>query len=414
MKKYKIITISDIPLVPSGCGQQHKFLIEGLLKTGRYTFRTIGGAIKHPSYNPIQIEPWNSDWIIFPRDNYGDKLFIRSILDQEKPDALWIFTDPRFFVWLWEMSDEILPRCPILYWHIWDNYPAPQFNKNFFRSTTYMGCISKLTHNVIKELGFENRSSYIPHAVPTDLFKPLPEAEVMKYKESILGKKFLDKKILFWNNRNARRKNPSDVLIALKELNEKNNNEFALLMHCNPNDVEGPNLYDVLDVLGISSQVIFSSERLTVDKMNVLYNIADMTINIAFAEGFGLSSLESLMAGTCILNQKTGGLQDQVDESDNWGVLLKPDNITMVGSQQIPYIFEERVNPSSVSSAIDKFFKETTREERRARGRRAREWAIKNFDYDKMVKQWDEAFCDVIENYKDKYHHFDRYRVHTL
>ena len=46
-----------------------------------------------------------------------------------------------------------------------------------------------------------------------------------------------------------------------------------------------------------------------------------MTINIGSNEGWGLSSTEALMAGRVIINNVTGGLQDQMrfeDENGNW------------------------------------------------------------------------------------------------
>ena len=43
----------------------------------------------------------------------------------------------------------------------------------------------------------------------------------------------------------------------------------------------------------------------------ILYNIADVTINMASNEGFGLGTCESLMCGTPISVNVTGGLQDQ-------------------------------------------------------------------------------------------------------
>ena len=47
--KIKILTISDMPLSPSGVGTQTKYVIESLLKTGKYQVISLGGAIKHPS-----------------------------------------------------------------------------------------------------------------------------------------------------------------------------------------------------------------------------------------------------------------------------------------------------------------------------------------------------------------------------
>ena len=45
--------------------------------------------------------------------------------------------------------------------------------------------------------------------------------------------------------------------------------------------------------------------------MNLLYNSADVYINLASNEGFGLGSCEMLHTGGCIVVNVTGGLQDQ-------------------------------------------------------------------------------------------------------
>ena len=103
----KILTISDSPLAPSGVGTQTNYMIQSLLKTGKYEFISIAGAIKHENYNVIKTEEWGEQWVIIPVDGYGSQEQIRSIVRNEKPDALWFMTDPRFFGWLWEIEDEI-------------------------------------------------------------------------------------------------------------------------------------------------------------------------------------------------------------------------------------------------------------------------------------------------------------------
>ena len=50
--KTKILVLSDHPFSPSGVGTQTRYMIEGLLKTGKYTFICLGGAIKHADYQP--------------------------------------------------------------------------------------------------------------------------------------------------------------------------------------------------------------------------------------------------------------------------------------------------------------------------------------------------------------------------
>jgi hypothetical protein len=60
---------------------------------------------------------------------------------------------------------------------------------------------------------------------------------------------------------------------------------------------------------------------LIVKQLNFLYNIADVTVNIASNEGFGISWCESLHTATPIINNVTGGLQDGCrfeNENGDW------------------------------------------------------------------------------------------------
>ncbi len=82
-----------MPFSPSGVGTQTKYMIEALLDTGKYQVISFGGAIKHPSYNPIKTDQYGEDWIIYPVDGYGNPEMVRSILRQEKPDILWFMAN---------------------------------------------------------------------------------------------------------------------------------------------------------------------------------------------------------------------------------------------------------------------------------------------------------------------------------
>ena len=111
MTKKKILVLSDHPLSPSGVGTQTKYMIEALLKTGRYQFICLGGAVKHHNYEPQKVDPYGNDWVIYPVDGYGNPEIIRSIMQKERPDALWFMTDPRFYEWLWEIEMKSAHKC---------------------------------------------------------------------------------------------------------------------------------------------------------------------------------------------------------------------------------------------------------------------------------------------------------------
>ncbi len=42
-----------------------------------------------------------------------------------------LITDPRYFEWLFQIENEIRKTTPIIYLNIWDDYPAPLYNKAF-------------------------------------------------------------------------------------------------------------------------------------------------------------------------------------------------------------------------------------------------------------------------------------------
>ena len=127
-KKIKVLVIADNPLAPSGVGTQTRYMIESLLRTREFSFVCLAGAIKHADYKPIKVDGYGDDWVIFPVDGYGNPDIIRTFLYNHKPDIVWFMTDPRFWIWLWEMENEIRANVPMVYYHVWDNYPYPKYN----------------------------------------------------------------------------------------------------------------------------------------------------------------------------------------------------------------------------------------------------------------------------------------------
>ena len=220
-KKIKVLTLGDMPLGTSGVGNQSRFFIEALLQTGKFEVFTLGGAIKHPEYKLMKTEQWGDDWKILPVDKFGTKELIRSILWREKPDLVWIMTDPRFWGWLWEMDTEIRKNVPIVYYHVWDNYPAPQFNRQWYVSNDVVATISKVTDDIVSQVAPKVERRYIPHAVDPNIFKTIPEPDRRAVKLDSLGPEASDKMVFFWNNRNARRKQSGSLVLWFNEFAEE-------------------------------------------------------------------------------------------------------------------------------------------------------------------------------------------------
>lgn len=396
-EKKKIIVISDHPMSPSGVGTQTKYFLEALLKTGRYKFICFGGAIQHADYRPMKTNEWGDDLVIIPVKGYGDQNLLREAMWVERPDALWIMTDPRFWGWLWEIEEEIRSHCPLVYYHVWDNYPYPHFNRKYYRSNDAIATISKVTDDIVKTVTPEVKRRYIPHAVPT-VFSPSSAEEREKFRKENFGED-KDKLIVFWNNRNARRKMSGSLIFWFKKFLDKVGHDKAMLiMHTETKDPHGQDLDAILLSLDMNNgQVKFSRKKMPPDHLAKLYNACDVTVNISDAEGFGLGTLESLACGTPIVVNKTGGLQEQITDGEvSFGVGIEPASRAVIGSQEIPFIYEDRINEDDFVDALLKIY-EMGHEERRRLGQLGREHVLKNYSFADFESSWVSFMDEVIE-----------------
>ena len=301
--------------------------------------------------------------------------------------------------------------------------------------------ISKQTVAIVKEVAKRKPRTdwdctYLPHGVNEKQFYPVDKfSEEFKQVES-MRKQLTDDNIefiVFYNNRNIRRKLPGDVIMAFKhfcdQLTKEEADKCCLLMHTQPRDENGTDLPVVAKTLAPDYKVYFSDQRLSTQQLNYLYNMSDLTINMASNEGFGLGTCESLMTGTPIIVNVTGGLQAQCGFKLNgkfvtykdyeeiksfhddtkwkknsdltWGDWVKPiwpSNRSLQGSIPTPYIFDDRCRWDDAGNAIKEWYDEgqDKREEYGLKGHefvngdesmQSVRWMSKNF-----IDQMDTAF----------------------
>ena len=416
-QRKKILLLCDDIRMHSGIATMAREFVLGTCH--RYNWVNIGAAIKHPEKgkridlsadtgNRAGIE--DASVFMYPQDGYGDAMMLRNMLKTEKPDAVFIFTDPRYWEWLFEIENEIRAKCPLIYLNIWDDLPAPMYNEPYYESCDALLGISKQTTNINKiVLGDKVKDKvieYVPHGINEEHFFPIDENhEKWSKLQQAKAKLFPDKQykhIFFFNSRNIRRKMPSDLLAAYKifkeNLPEKEKDDVCLVLHTSAIDNNGTDLWAVKHLLlGEDKSVKISESKLSTESMNYLYNIADVTVLPSSNEGWGLSLTESMMAGTPIIANVTGGMQDQMrfeDENGNWidfdenfcsnhfgtykkhgkwAIPVFPSNSALVGSPKTPYIFDDRLDFRDLAKALEKSYK-MTKEEKIEAGKAAREW----------------------------------------
>tara|TARA_Y100001963_G_scaffold105929_1_gene146337 strand:+ start:1141 stop:2535 length:1395 start_codon:yes stop_codon:yes gene_type:complete len=453
MAKKKIMLLSDDLRMPSGVGTVSKNFVLGTLD--KYDWVQIGGAVKHPDEGKVidmndsireetGIEDANLK--IYPISGYGNQEMIRNLINHEKPDALMHYTDPRFWEWLYQMEHEIRQHIPIFYYNIWDDRPTPRYNEFFYESSDLIMNISKQTVAMVKDAARKKPRTdwdctYIPHGIPEKMYHPISELDVkdwenlVKFRKSVLHNKEKDF-IIFWCNRNIRRKAPGDVIMAYKTfcdmLPKEQSDKCVLVMHTAPIDQNGTDLPTVVEEVCSDYDVVFSHERLDDKHMNYMYNIADLQINMASNEGFGLGTAEAIMAGTPAIVNVTGGLQDQCgfklngkeltaedyDEihslhddrkwKDNpdlthgeWIKPVWPSSRSLQGSIPTPYIFDDRCRFDDVADRIKEWY-DTSTEKRKEVGLKGREWMLRD-DIGMSCTNMCERFVHDMEQAWDKW-----------
>jgi len=422
MAKKKILLLSDDLRMASGIANVSKQLVLGTVD--KYDWVQLGAAIKHPEAGKIM--DLNEDvrkntgisdaYVkVYPHDGYGNADIIRQLLMIEKPDAILHFTDPRYWIWLYDMAHEIRQSVPLFFYHIWDDLPDPKYNRDYYESCDWIGCISKQTYGITRRVwGWDKETywkkpadwqvSYVPHGINSEDYKPVEVPE--DFKQSIFGDTKYDF-VLYWSNRNIRRKQPIDAMLAFdafrNQLPKDKQNKVCMVMHTQPVDENGTDLPKVAEHLMPDVKIIFAPNRYSEKELNYLYNLADVTINLASNEGFGLATAESVMAGTPIILNVSGGMQDQCGFRDTTGKLFTAEDYVKIGSLHkrdwkdkvsygewvkpiwpvrsvtgsvpTPYIFDDRIDFEDVAPLIREWY-DMGREARKEAALKGREWML--------------------------------------
>jgi glycosyltransferase involved in cell wall biosynthesis len=433
-QRKKILLLSDDIRFTSGISTMAKEMVIGTAH--RFNWVNLGAAITHPEQGKkldVCQDTSNIAGIpdasvyIYPSSGYGNPDIIRQMIAMEQPDAIMFFTDPRYWIWLFQMEDEIRKKIPMIYLNIWDDLPAPLYNKPYYESCDALMAISKQTANINRMvLGDKAKGKvikYVPHGINDEMFYPIAPDKKEEYAKVQERRKqfFGDDQpefVLLYNARNIRRKSVPDLIAGYTQfcdsIGKEKAKKCALLMHTQPVDENGTDLPAVIDLLCDPEyqRVVFSVDRLSTADMNILYNCADGVALVSSNEGWGLSITEGMMCGKPFIATVTGGMQDQmrfVDENGkwidfdenfcsnhfgtykehgSWAFPVYPSNMSLVGSVPTPYIWDDRADFRDVAKQIEALYnlKINNTKEYTKVSKEAREWATS--DESMMSAKW--------------------------
>jgi glycosyltransferase involved in cell wall biosynthesis len=414
--KKRLMVVSDSPLAPTGVGGQTKYFVDAMLEEG-WQVLCLAGAKKHLSYTPMVPDGYTAqEWVIVPVDNYGSEDDIRQALEAFRPDVFWIMTDPRSLQNIFDMEHEIRPYCPIVYYNIWDAPPTPKFNETYYRSCDALVPISKVTAKINEELCPDVKQQQIGHAVDLDVYKPLEDGVKTLRRQQVFGDR-KDNFLVFWNNKNQRRKQAGSLIYAFKQFVERTDADATLVMKTNTKSEYGQDLEAICKDLEVNPKTVtFCRDYLTEEQMGELYGLCDLGINISDAEGWGLSVTESLACGLPVIATRTGGMTEQVEHEDKvFGKLLDPVATTLIGSQVVPYIFEDHLSFDQISNALEEMYNlwKDDKEGWKKLTEDCRRTAEERFDLKCYKEKWVKFINEVVEengSYETRKNH-KNYRI---
>jgi glycosyltransferase involved in cell wall biosynthesis len=451
-KRKKILLICDDIRVHSGVATVAREIV--IHTCHHFNWVQIAGAIKHPDKGKVfdlnesvtkETGVKDPSVVLYPVDGYGNADLLRGVLKNENPDAIMLITDPRYFGWLFNMEHEIRKNIPITYLNIWDDYPAPMYNKPYYEACDLLMGISKQTVNINKLVLGKDKGNrlfkYIPHGLNPEVYKPIDknDKEFIKFKTNFF-KKDIPEFVVFFNSRNIRRKQIPDTMLAfrafLDSLPKEKADKCKMVLHTEAVTDHGTDLYKVKEYFfdeSYPNSIVFSHKKLSQKELNFLYNIADVQMLLTSNEGWGLTITEAILAGTPIIANTTGGMQDQMrfeDKDGNWfvpspdvpsnhrGTYKKhgewafpvyPTSRSIQGSPPTPYIFDDRCRWEDATERLIEVYN-LSPQERSKRGLKGREWAISNeagFTASHQAERVMEAFTKLFEVWKPR----EKYQV---
>lgn len=444
-KRKKIMLITDDIRVHSGVATVGREIV--IHTAQHFNWVTLGGSIQHPDEGKRFDLSQDTNGVtgltdssvtLYPVSGYGSQELVRQLIEFEKPDAIMLITDPRYFVHIFQMENEIRRKIPIAYLNIWDDYPAPLYNRAFYEACDLLMGISKQTVNINKlvlgDKAEDRIVKYVPHGLNHEIMKPLDKdnPDLVKFKKNLFGDKEYDF-VLFFNSRNIRRKQIPDAMLAYRlfidQLPIEKAKKCAFVLHTEIVSEHGTDLEAVRELFltGPQFNVYFSTNRYSTHEMNLLYNCADVQILLTSNEGWGLSLTEAILSGRPIIANVTGGMQDQIRFSKNnkwvdfdadfpsnhngtikecgeWALPVFPTNRSIVGSPVTPYIWDDRCTAEDAAAQIMNAYN-LGREELRRRGLKGREWAISDeagFTGEHQGKRVIEAFDELFETWEPR------------
>ena len=365
--KLRIMPVSDSPWAPTGFGTNTKNISAILHNEGHHI--GYGGCqnAKHSKwYTPWPLGQTETEVyfenlpLMFPgQERFGEKSFPQWI-DKFKPDLVLAHLDFQMFKHMTDMKKPGAVQIPLYTnegkllnkkermdimnqafkevqkgtsWKLgviipYDGEPSiPEWQLQL-DNVDYGVAMSRYGQQGLKK-DFDIDTTYIPHGVDTNLFKPIIKPMYGKLQKP-------DCFIVGCVARNQHRKNIPRLIKGFAQFVKKNKltpKEVKLILHMDWVDAMGWKFPDFADQYGVGDYlmpplmgVLDHGEAATEEEMAQMYNCMDVFVLPTAGEGFGIPTLEAMSCGVpiCATNYTTSYELIACDDAENEEVPMFP------------------------------------------------------------------------------------------
>src|SRR3990167_7898138 len=389
MEKKRLVWLSDGPNLTTGYSTISRKMLNYLSETGKYDIHYLAHTMNSQTLMPgVKLE--DGEEFKFTVHGNGMQPYCFDIMSPKikelKADVFGILLDT-FMLYPHFLNIDTSPAKTLFYFPS-DGARFPTGCENILRKIDKPVAMSLYAQKQVKDL-YGINAEYIPHAVETEVYKPLPDQEklILKAKYGFNGKF-----IIGCVARNQGRKMLDRMLPAFKLVADQMPNAI-LLFHSDKTDPASYfNFDDIINYYGLNNRVFFTGTKyfkgFDYKKMNEIYNLMDLFFLSTSGEGFGIPTIEAMSAGIPVLitdyttteelvtrNKSGEAIKLSTEILGNWGV------------------FRGVMDIQDAAEKILKLYRDPIL--RKQYGMNGREAVLREYNWPTVAKQWDNLISDL-------------------
>jgi glycosyltransferase involved in cell wall biosynthesis len=296
----RILWHSCAPWAPSGYGTETAIWSQELQRLGHEVIISTYWGIQGGA------TVWNGMTIL---PGFGPNYCSTSLYQHAKaynPDLIITLGD------VWVMNADLLRELPVAHWLPSDCRPMSLADRGVVDSSgAQLIAMSEFGLERFRRAGFD--AVYVPHAIDTDVFRPLPNRAELRDAAGLPEDTF----VIGINqaNNDAIRKALPEQLLAFAKFAERHP-EAMLTLHTGVHQDGGQDLEAVAENLGIVDlvrvvdQYRYTAGMISQPDLNEWYNVIDVLSQTVYAEGFGLPVMEAQAAGTPVITTDASSMTE--------------------------------------------------------------------------------------------------------